>query len=61
VSLSATTQSDIFVQASAVRGSLTQLYTVLAKYRKHEARMEVFNQLKLQLDEAMNVEKAIDM
>jgi predicted DNA-binding protein YlxM (UPF0122 family) len=59
LSLSATDQSAVFIQAQTVRASLTQLYTELAKYRKHEARVDVYQHLKNQLELAKKVEQRL--
>lgn len=60
LSLSTVTENEIILQAETVRGSLTQLYTELAKYRKREAQMEVYNQLQSQLQRAKELEKTLE-
>ena len=61
LSLSSVSENDInLLQAETVRGSLTQLYTELARYRKREAQMEVYNQLQSQLQRAKELEKNLE-
>jgi hypothetical protein len=60
LSLSTVSDNEILLQAETVRGSLTQLYTELAKYRKREAQMEVYHQLKAQLQRARELERTLE-
>mmetsp|Transcript_28888 Transcript_28888/g.31531 ORF Transcript_28888/g.31531 Transcript_28888/m.31531 type:complete len:175 (+) Transcript_28888:40-564(+) len=60
LSLSSMNPSDIQIHASTVRASVAQLYKILAKYRKHEGRMSIYNQLQKQLQRAQEIEAILE-